>query len=126
MLAHDASRRTMKMYRLQNPDDRRVVANSTRFMFARDPYTRVWSAYVDKLLLPNMWLSTGREIVARRANASARSLDCGHDVTFREFVEYIVHQSETTGSGRLNGHWRPIQYVCDPCQFKPHFVGQCC
>ena len=113
----------MKMYRLQNPDDKHVVDNSTRFLFARDPYTRVWSAYVDKLLLPNMWGSTGKKIVARRPNATARSRACGNDVTFREFVEYIVQHSEWTGSDQLNGHWRPIQYVCDPCQFKPHFIG---
>ncbi|XP_076455143.1 carbohydrate sulfotransferase 11-like [Babylonia areolata] len=125
-LAHDSSRRRMKMHRLQRAGDRHVVLgeDSTRFMFTRDPYSRVWSAFLDKLLLPDYWGSVGKMIVARRSNSSASSLSCGNDVTFEEFLEFIVDQSERRGSGSLDGHWRPIQYVCDPCQFKPFFIGK--
>ncbi|KAK7473811.1 hypothetical protein BaRGS_00034918 [Batillaria attramentaria] len=124
ILAHDTKHRDMKMYRLQNEEDRQFLQTTTRFMFARDPFSRLWSAYVDKLMLPNYWHSTGREIVARRPNATERSLQCGHDVSFREFVQYVVDEATEKGSKRLNGHWRPIQYACDPCKFQPHFIGK--
>nr|KAG5689700.1 hypothetical protein BaRGS_006325 [Batillaria attramentaria] len=88
----------MKMYRLQNEEDRQFLQTTTRFMFARDPFSRLWSAYVDKLMLPNYWHSTGREIVARRPNATERSLQCGHDVSFREFVQYVVDEATEKGS----------------------------
>ena len=27
------------------------------------------------------------------------------------------------GGGGDDGHWRQIQFVCDPCQFQPSWIG---
>ena len=41
------------------------------FMIARDPYSRLWSAYLDKIFLPDFWLYLGRDIVrVERTNAA--------------------------------------------------------
>lgn len=36
-----------------------------RFMVTRDPYARLWSAYVDKFLLPDFWATHGLEVVRK-------------------------------------------------------------
>ncbi|XP_046543399.1 carbohydrate sulfotransferase 11-like isoform X2 [Haliotis rubra] len=119
--AHGGPRK-IKMYRLQNEEDRRVVMATTRFMVARNPFTRLFSAYIDKLYLPDYWSSAGKTIVSRREIVSSISLRCGHDVSFAEFLEHVVRVGEHNAVS-LNGHWRPIEHSCNPCAFKPDIVA---
>ena len=34
------------------------IRDRFRFMFVREPYRKLWSAYVDKFLLPDFWHNT--------------------------------------------------------------------
>lgn len=46
------------------------------------------------------------------------------NVTFEEFIQYIVNLAvESTGKA-LDDHFRPIHYGCNPCKFRPHFIGR--
>ena len=95
-----------------------------RFLFVREPYHRLVSAYVDKFLSPNVdfWSSFGRYIVNKfRANASRLSRKCGHDVTFAEFITYVI-DAEKTGV-RTNGHFAPQFQHCHVCDFPYTHVG---
>ena len=87
-----------------------------KILVVRNPYRRLFSGYVDKFLGPNhLYHSTlGRQIIRMfRPNATAYSLQCGHDVTFPEFIEYILHSLPT---GHLaNSHFTPIHKLCRPC-----------
>ena len=61
------------------------------FMFTRDPYSRLWSAYLDKLFLPDFWKYIGIKIIRdERQKPNALSLKCGYDVTIPELVRYLV------------------------------------
>ncbi|XP_076456741.1 carbohydrate sulfotransferase 11-like, partial [Babylonia areolata] len=88
-----------------------------RFMFVRHPFSRLWSAYVDKLFLPDFWQEVGVPAVhrVRGQNATPAARKCGHDVTFPEFVQFSLTAHEP--------HWEPIYLRCDPCQFQPALVG---
>ena len=69
------------------------------FTFVREPYSRLLSAYVDKLFSPNtmFWKITGSYVIEKfRQNPSKKSIDCGCDVTFPEFVRYFIH-AQTSG-----------------------------
>ncbi|KAK6180229.1 hypothetical protein SNE40_012421 [Patella caerulea] len=107
------------------PDNVRVrfdpvtISNTTRMMFVRDPYARLWSAYLDKFYLPDFWY-VGKEIARRRPRPKKHSLRCGHDITFREFIHYALSSDPKSA----DGHWLPIVQLCDPCQFLPNFVGK--
>jgi len=95
-----------------------------RFLFVREPYHRLVSAYVDMFLSPNVdfWSSFGRYIVNKfRANASRLSRKCGHDVTFAEFIAYVI-DAEKTGV-RTNGHFSPQVHHCHMCEFPYTHVG---
>ena len=96
------------------------LVNDLRFMFVRDPYSRLWSAYVDKFLLIDYWRTEGMNIVHLRKKKDNMTM-CARDISFKEFVEYVA----TRSSGKvLNEHWKPIQYLCSPCQYHPHIIGK--
>ena len=122
-VVHGNRRRTMKMYRMEKAEDLAEINNMTRFMFTRNPFSRLWSAYVNVLVSAKMWTNLGRTIARHRHNASLRSLRCGDDVTFQEFLQFITDRG-LKSPVKLNGHWRPIQYYCNPCIFKPHIVAK--
>lgn len=87
-----------------------------KILVVRHPYKRLFSGYVDKFLGPNrLYHATlGRQIIRMfRPNASTYSLECGHDVTFPEFIKYFLH-SVTTGH-LANSHFIPIHRLCRPC-----------
>ncbi|XP_076465523.1 uncharacterized protein LOC143297204 isoform X1 [Babylonia areolata] len=94
------------------------------FTFVREPYSRLLSAYVDKLFSPNtmFWAHTGRYIVAHfRQDPSPLSLSCGHDVTFAEFIRYVIHMQDT-GRHR-EGHFVPLHDHCRFCNVSYDYIG---
>ncbi|XP_070185548.1 uncharacterized protein [Littorina saxatilis] len=98
--------------------------NDVVFVFVREPYSRLLSAYVDKLFSPNtlFWGMTGKHIIRMfRKNASETSLRCGHDVTFPEFIRYVIH-AQTTGEHR-DGHFIPTHDHCSMCKIPYTHVG---
>ncbi|XP_067686967.1 uncharacterized protein [Haliotis asinina] len=99
-----------------------LLETSFKYIFTRDPYTRIFSAYVDKFLAPNkyLWKQIGKKIAKSRDLASDKSLRCGHDVTFREFVKYIIR----TPRRRLDDHFIPVSSVCDVCNLQYDVVAK--
>jgi hypothetical protein len=95
-------------------------------MFVREPYGRALSGYVDKLFAPNpfYWAATGRHVVReiRGSNASNSSLNCGHDVTFPEFMKYLIVSQKN--SKHRDRHFYPMQEHCFPCDIKYDFIGK--
>lgn len=95
-------------------------------LFVRDPYSRLFSGYIDKFLYPNphYWNVYGRKIISKyRKNASLESLQCGHDVTFAEFVEYVVDTYEYKPR-LLEDHFSPIHQHCRPCEIDYKIIGK--
>ncbi|XP_069116483.1 carbohydrate sulfotransferase 8-like [Argopecten irradians] len=100
------------------------ISSSFRFMFARDPYTRLLSGYVDKLFTVNTiyWKSVGAYIKNRKFKLHGELTQCGHDVTFPEFIEYVI-DAENTGK-HSDKHFTPIYKHCKPCQVEYDFIGK--
>lgn len=93
-----------------------------RFLVTRSPYSRLYSAYVDKIFLPEFWNTYGRDIINNfRHNATKLSKLCGNDVTFEEFLKMITHRIHRKMNGR-NSHWLPIEQLCSPCKYKYNFI----
>lgn len=102
-----------------------ILSSYTSFVFVRDPYARLWSAYVDKFFSPNSiyWAMYGVTIVKQhRKNASDNSIRCGHDVTFEEFLKFIINLGEN--GGLKDPHFAPISEICSPCQVKFDLIGK--
>lgn len=63
----------------------------------------------------------GRNIIKKfRPNASEFDLETGSNVTFREFVLYILADDSTNG----NEHWEPVYNLCHPCSLNYNFIGR--
>ncbi|XP_059158538.1 uncharacterized protein LOC131942657 [Physella acuta] len=91
-------------------------------MFVRDPWSRLFSAYVDKLYSPNprYWTKWGVPAVKKfRQNPSELSLRCGHDVTFSEFL--LHHLSP--GQGQMDADLLPAVDLCRPCTVPYDYIG---
>ena len=96
-----------------------------KFMFVRHPMERLVSAYRDKFVNNNRsqekWFFSryGRKIIKRyRANATRESFAKGHDVTFAEFVQYVIDLPRSNHHIMFDNHWRPMHDLCFPCAIQ--------
>lgn len=107
----------------------------SRFMIVRDPYSRVISAYVDRILTnPRHWEIIGGSIVKRfrqRPRIPNGDLEylhrskvpnCGNDVTFPEFIQYFIQKNYQKGI-RIDGHIATTLSWCNPCKSPIDFVA---
>lgn len=102
-----------------------MKSSSFSFLVVRNPYSRLLSAFIDKLVPPNpyYWKAFGsKAILAFRKNASAHSKLYGHDVTFREFVKHVV-ACETTKKN-LDPHYVSTFTSCKPCDVQYNYIGK--
>lgn len=103
-----------------------MLSAYTKFLFVRHPFERLLSAYRNKLERRHdssryFQSRFGRRIVRRyRANATARSLRDGDDVTFAEFAAFVADTRLTV----FNEHWAPIDRLCRPCAVNYDFIGK--
>ena len=115
----------------------KTIEYSMNIMFLREPFSRAFSGYVDKLFAPNSlyWKATGSFIVHEIRNSSSvsefvnssesianSSRHCGHDVTFPEFMKYLILSQEQ--NRRRDRHFYPMFDHCSPCKIEFDFVGK--
>jgi hypothetical protein len=99
------------------------TGNFTKFIFVRHPFERLVSAYRDKLASNNSIYHKVVSKVIVRKNPSRLSMEMGDDVTFPEFVRFIIDEWRD-GTRPLDVHWRPIFDLCLPCDMQFHFIGK--
>ena len=102
------------------------LANYTKFIFVRHPFERLVSAYQDKFAGSNkiFQVAVGKEIIKKyRKQPTQLSLQNGHDVTFPEFVSYVIDEWKQCQT-QLDVHWRPIIDLCHPCAMEYDFIGK--
>lgn len=123
LYAHFGPYRNTTVIQLRNISNTDVLKYKFKFMFTRDPYERLWSGYLDKLYLPDFWWWLGTEIInITRPNATARSIECGHDVSFEEFLLYMTNKLK---DGELvNSHFAPVYTLCNPCVINFDVIGK--
>ena len=101
------------------------MENANSFAFVREPYGRLFSAYVGKLFSPNLefWTGEGRAIITTlRKDASPLSLAFGYDVTFAELVKFVLLQYKNNYF--IDRHFAPLHSRCDPCTVKIDYFGK--
>lgn len=93
------------------------------FLNVGDPYGRLFSAYKDKLFKPDpqFWHRIGVDVVKTIRNNHTTN-DTGFDVTFEEFIRYVVVYHEQ--GKELNAHIEPVHKQCNPCATRFDFVGR--
>ncbi|XP_026880237.2 carbohydrate sulfotransferase 14 [Electrophorus electricus] len=92
-----------------------------KFMFVREPMARLLSAYRNKFgEIEAYQRKYGVEIVRRYRKGYAKNAKlAGDDVTFTEFVRYLLDEDPE----RMNEHWMPVYNLCQPCAMEFDFIG---
>ena len=92
------------------PNDPKRYTTSM-ILVSRDPYSRLYSAFIDKVFL-SLFPSLCNRI--RNQDTSV----CSQDVTFEEFLRYIIFRVKENKI--LNRHWAPIFSLCEPCKVNQY------
>ncbi|XP_072174353.1 carbohydrate sulfotransferase 11-like [Diadema setosum] len=128
------------LHKYTNVSHRRfMLRNFTKFLFVRHPFSRILSAFRNKLA-PNIsipftlnrrhqdvdWISTyGLYIINKYRGAEAgnrieANWRTEYDLKFSEFVQYLTDDDDDIA----NPHWMPIDTMCRPCDIEYDIVGK--
>ncbi|XP_014324938.2 carbohydrate sulfotransferase 11-like isoform X1 [Xiphophorus maculatus] len=98
-----------------------------KFIFVREPFERLVSAYRNKFTRnynTAFHKRYGTKIIRRhRANPQPEALEKGNDVSFREFIQYLV-DPQTQREEPFNEHWERVHSLCHPCLIHYDVVGK--
>jgi hypothetical protein len=112
------SRRNVHNTMLQYMTDVQNIINekSRTILVSRDPYSRLFSAYVDKSYLLLM-KSLNFQIRHIQGDYDITNIStCPTDVTFQEFLDWIISQARQGKT--LDRHWSPVYSLCRPCEIN--------
>ncbi|KAM9752799.1 carbohydrate sulfotransferase 11-like isoform 2-T2 [Menidia menidia] len=105
----------------------RRLRSYLKFLFVREPFERLVSAYRNKFTRSYntaFHKRYGTKIIRRhRPHAEPRALQAGDDVSFGEFVQYLV-DPRTQREEPLNEHWERVHSLCHPCLLHYDVVGK--
>ncbi|XP_045171702.2 carbohydrate sulfotransferase 11-like isoform X2 [Mercenaria mercenaria] len=91
-----------------------VLSTGYNIMFVREPYSRLWSGYLDKFYLPDFWQRYGP--IFRHTSKK----DCIQNISFEEFLTFIAENHHATS----DMHWTPFYQLCNPCHVKYDVIGK--
>ncbi|CAB1336786.1 unnamed protein product, partial [Coregonus sp. 'balchen'] len=105
----------------------RRLRSYLKFIFVREPFERLVSAYRNKFTRSYntaFHKRYGTKIIRRhRPHPQPEALEQGNDVTFQEFVYYLV-DPRTQREEPFNEHWERIHSLCHPCLIHYDVVGK--
>uniref|UniRef100_A0A8C4NJI1 Carbohydrate sulfotransferase n=1 Tax=Eptatretus burgeri TaxID=7764 RepID=A0A8C4NJI1_EPTBU len=114
---------------------RHKLATYSKFLFVREPFARLVSAFQSKFAVQNEvfyhrfavpMLQLYQGVVEPAASAAdALSDKTGNGssrLQFSSFVRYLLDPN-TEKQKPLNEHWRQVYRLCHPCQISYDFVG---
>ncbi|RVE60567.1 hypothetical protein OJAV_G00182290 [Oryzias javanicus] len=102
----------------------------TKFLFVRDPFVRLISAYRDKMLQYNQYFYEGYVRVILQFYTKLPNLPYDHEVaherglqpSFYNFIQYLL-DPQTEKKLPFEPHWRQMFRLCHPCLVEYDLVG---
>ena len=110
------------------------LASYRKVIFVREPITRLLSAYLSKFrggmvndaATQRIYENTyGKDIIKRYRGKENQTLKGGKwmNITFNEFVRYIMESENGVKMTLYNDHWLPQYITSTPCYIKYDFIG---
>ena len=116
---HVAERRFRRLSKYKLTEAKRLMKEYTSFVFVRNPFSRLLSAYKSKMLNPGK-REQHRKTMVMRWLASNKSLLTNYTnkgITFSQFVTYYLNTE------KRDIHWRDMYQLCYPCLFNYSIIG---
>ncbi|KAG9343001.1 hypothetical protein JZ751_015218, partial [Albula glossodonta] len=103
----------------------------TKFLFVRDPFVRLISAYRNKFEQVNeeFYRRFAVVMLKRYGNYSdppasvVDAFTAGIRPSFSNFIQYLL-DPQTEKEMPFNEHWRQVYRLCHPCQINYDFIGK--
>jgi len=98
-----------------------------KFMFVRDPYSRILSAYIDKIFAPNptFWNMISRNEIRRFRPSNAPRAACHSDLRFEEYIRAVITNHRPDSQRRkVDCHDESFISACHPCEVGYNFIGK--
>lgn len=103
----------------------------TKFLFVREPFVRLISAFRSKFELENeefyrKFAVPMLRLYANRTSppaSASQAFRAGLKVSFANFIQYLLDPL-TEKLAPFNEHWRQVYRLCHPCQIDYDFVGK--
>ncbi|XP_074866727.1 carbohydrate sulfotransferase 12 [Carettochelys insculpta] len=103
----------------------------TKFLFVRDPFVRLISAFRSKFELENeefyqRFAIPMLKLYSNHTNlptSVSEAFRVGLKVSFPDFIQYLL-DPRTEKVAPFNEHWRQAYRLCHPCQIDYDFVGK--
>ncbi|XP_077061040.1 carbohydrate sulfotransferase 12-like [Siphateles boraxobius] len=117
--------------RFSRPLMHHKLKNYTKFLFVRDPFVRLISAFRNKFAVPDEYFYTeyASTMLQRYANISSPP-DSAQEAfaadirpSFTHFIQYLLDPL-TEKENPFNEHWQQMYRLCHPCQIDYDFVGK--
>ncbi|XP_033122191.1 carbohydrate sulfotransferase 11-like [Anneissia japonica] len=101
-----------------------IISTYTKIMIVRNPYTRLLSAYNDKLVAKNAsdYRIGHQRMLSQKILKRFRqgNITGKYDPTFGEFVKMIISEEYYIH----NVHWRSMESRCHPCDMNYDVIGR--
>lgn len=102
----------------------------TKFLFVRDPFVRIISAFRNKFEESNSEFYTlfGKVLLRLYGNQPTppeniyESIKMGIRPSFHQFIQYLI-DPQTEKQKPFDDHWQQVYRMCHPCQIQYDFVG---
>lgn len=125
---HKKTKGKLKILSNYTTEDRsKILKTYKNFMFVREPFERLLSAYKDCFWgkfkrRQKSWKHYRKEIRKLLAKHSGLDIDVNVDnTTFEQFATYLVLRWRE--GGLFQDHWREQYKLCHPCQVQFDYVG---
>ena len=98
---------------------RKRIDTYFKFVFVREPFIRLISAFKDKFLGLDKWYTSreAREGITKAYRPQDFDPNGDNNVTFAEFVQYFSNNVSR------NAYWREYEKLCHPCFINYDFIG---
>lgn len=102
------------------PGIKRRLRSYYKFVFVREPFERVLSAFEDKFV-SNVWNWVETPLHSSEILKLHRKQDPNttNEITLTKFIHYVLSQDDRT----RNEHWQTYGNLCHPCAINYDFIG---
>ncbi|XP_071950640.1 carbohydrate sulfotransferase 11-like [Antedon mediterranea] len=105
------------LYTFPVSKQKHILATYTKFMFVRHPFTRLLSAFTDKMKTKDGKYQRGADKIIDKIKAHRYDENATEKVEFVDFINLVVSNVYT------DLHWSDMYKICRPCNIHYDIIG---